>query len=179
MHDQDHIHPEDLALWRLWTSRQGDGASRGCPTPVELGASIEGRCSAGEAAAIESHLAACAQCALAVSDIRSMAPQQGQTLVFVPPQVIDAARGLVPASTVTHRRLRVSPLRLGADWGMAAAAAVLICLTGYQLGMAAQSPPQVSDASVLTAMSFGLVDETDTSDDALVLLTAGNGKEQP
>ena len=178
MHDQDHIQPEELALWRQWRGRH-DSAAAVCPGALDLASLIDGQCSSEQAAMIESHVASCANCALALSDIRAMAPEQGQTLLFVPPHVIDAARRLMPASSVNRTPLRVSPLRLGAGWGVAAAAAIAICLGGYQLGMAAQPQPLVSDASLLTAMSFGLVDERDSGEDALVLLTAGNGKEQP
>jgi anti-sigma factor RsiW len=182
MNEHDQQHPDDQVLWQRWRVETGDTGPHemsGCPSPVDLAAFIDGRAAPEQAARLNDHLAMCASCALALSDVRLLAPEQGQTMTFVPPRVIDAARGLVSdsrAEVITARRLALR-LRLGAGWGLAAAASLAICLTGYQLGQASIAQPQIDDAAVLTAMSFGIFDAEEDSSDGLSLLTAPDNSE--
>ena len=60
-------------------------------------------------------------------------------------------------------------LRRG-GWGLAAAAAVAVCVGGHQLGMTSYRHRETATSSLAEAMSFGAIDGTDEID--LILLSS-------
>jgi hypothetical protein len=97
--------------------------------------------------------------------------------------MIKRACGLVADSTdsapVIRRRLTLAgAIRVGTGWGVAAAAAIALGLGGYQLGQATGPGSRVSDAEVVTAMSFGLLDDSRNQDEPLIVLASSTGAAQ-
>lgn len=187
MNEHDAIQPDDAAVWRQWrdqTGRASDAAQAmdDCPSALDLAAFIDGRCDAAAKARIESHLIACAMCQAAMADVTAALQVLNESPAFVRPQALERARRLVSASSpevivISHRLSVTRAMRIGTGWGVAAAAALAIGLGGYQLGQAAGPSVQLSEDAVLTAMSFGLLDDSASDDDGSILLASSTGGE--
>src|SRR6185436_11958214 len=66
-----------------------------CPTQLELAAYIDGRVDEQLAERIDVHLVRCAECLSLVRETRSIQSEQSDSLIFVPPHVLDAAMSLM------------------------------------------------------------------------------------
>ncbi len=138
---------------QLW--RRIDGAlprePSACVSPLELAGFADDRLSDQDRQAVEGHLADCGACREALLDI---AGADREARAFVPPSVIDAAKGLVGRSRDDAGRWILGTIgALGA-----AAASIAICFVGYRVGSAWYGPDEIlAEEALLSEMSFGLL----------------------
>jgi anti-sigma factor RsiW len=188
MNPHDANQPDDNALWRQWRDHFSRASSAvpitdECPSAVDLAAFIDGRWDRATAARMEAHAITCVSCAALAADVKAIEQSIRHTPPFIHPRMIERACGLVADSTdsapVIRRRLTLAgAIRVGTGWGVAAAAAIAIGLGGYQLGQATGPGSRVSDAEVVTAMSFGLLDDSRNQDEPLIVLASSTGAAQ-
>lgn len=128
--------------------------SSACPEPTILSAWIDGGLDAPTAAAIEAHLAGCAECVETVREVRAVlaAPRErGPATFALQRAVADALRG--------RHRHDEPPLVLVLRWTLAAAAAVAACWIGFHAGTGvAPSTSRPSVDPLVDTMTFGLLD---------------------
>jgi hypothetical protein len=188
MNQHDANQPDDNALWRQWRDHLGRSGSSAptvdeCPSALELAAFVDGRCDQATVARIESHAINCLVCAALTADVKAIEEAICHTPPFVHPRMLERARGLVADSSdsvpaISRRLTLAGAIREGTGWGVAAAAAIAIGLGGYQLGQATGPGSRVSEAQVVTAMSFGLLDDSRSQDEPLIVLTSSTGAAQ-
>src|SRR5262245_35265455 len=70
-----------------------------CPTALELAAYIEGRADELLVDRMDVHLARCPACLELVRQIRSAEVESSDSMIFVPPHLLEAAMGLVPGES--------------------------------------------------------------------------------
>lgn len=134
-----------------------------CPALVDLAAYLDSRAAENEADAIELHLANCSTCLEMVREYGLMQAEDDQSLMLVPPRVIEHAMALMPARSTSHWWIT-------SRRAAAIAATVAICAVGYQVGAAIAMPSASLSATDENANAFlGLFedDEADSADDLL------------
>ncbi len=132
-----------------------------CPPALELAAWVDGRAAGPDAQAVETHLAACGICREAVAGIRQARADVAGSLIGVPANVIAAAKTLVEP-VPARSGLRIADWLQVGGWGMAAAASIVICVVGYQVGSGRPMlDTAATDDILLSEMSFGLLDVGD------------------
>lgn len=169
--------PNELRLWRAYAP--GDSAAAGsCPEAVDLASYIDGRLDVEKAAAMEAHLAACESCLETVIDMRHVASERAAGFI-APAAAAVRAKSLVPHGAA-QRDVYLAALRhwLAPDWKLwgrraaVAAAGLVLCITGYQIG-SLSTPDLVvnnSDQLLLAEASFGLFSTAQGVDDTLLPL---------
>lgn len=139
-------------------------AARGdCPEPAELSAYLDNRCTPSEQQSIESHLADCPVCLIAISETRLLLQSEFES---APPQVLDSAKSLVKlmpieAGNLSRMRIALRPL--------AAAAALGICALGYITGVGFKTEAMSSDR-LAHEMSFGVFESLEDEEQEFELL---------
>ncbi|MHC5022688.1 MAG: anti-sigma factor family protein [Planctomycetota bacterium] len=131
-----------------------------CPDALTLASYLDGRAGPAERQSVESHLAACPECLLAVREARSIAGADPSS-IEVPPGVLAAARALVDhdaasAGDAMRRRLVFPDWRAAARWSVAAAAMLIICLLGYQAGLSSLPESERTVPVATEDLSFGV-----------------------
>jgi len=173
----------DCERWRRFNELSNGAASISCPTDIEFAAWIDNRIDdATRREMIESHLASCPVCMQAVLEVRQSLASQADSLVFVAPEILAAAKALVsPTEIDVHvvRHVRLSRSMGIARWSGAAAASVLIGIIGWQAGEATNVPGESivagavanADANLdddglpVSELSLGALDDIEDEDD--------------
>jgi len=190
-----HNHPKNDARGpRRLVSEPGEAvrafSAASCPTPLELAAYIDGRADEQLAERIDVHLVRCAECLALVREARSIQSEQSDSLIFVPPHVLEAAMSLMKGEskqtcgvvggdafqTRTARR-RIALWISITQRGAAAAAAIAIGVLGHHVGASLSTPAALASAAdsstqTSTDLSFGLdpaVDDLSTETDLLTI----------
>ena len=140
------------------TAERGD-----CPEPADLAAYLDDQCSSEQQQSIESHLANCAVCLIAIAETRFLIDSD---IEAAPKQVIDSVKSLVKPMTIeagnlSRMRFTLRPL--------AAAAALGICALGYITGVGIKAEAMSSD-QLAHEMSFGVFESLEDDEQELELL---------
>lgn len=156
----------------------GDAAPAPCatgPDLMELAEYVDGRVSDRRRQVIEAHLVSCDACREAVADAsEARLERDGSPLVFVSPSVIEAAAALVSGDLAARGRAHahiLKEVRASPQWitivrrGVAVAALIAICFAGHAVGTLISGATANSSDSLGVAMSFGLTDSSDQSND--------------
>lgn len=193
-HQQNNAHEP-----RRSTSEPGEAvrafAAVSCPTPLELAAYIDGRADEQLAERIEVHLARCAMCLASVREMRIAQSESSDSLIFVPPHVLEAAMNLVQGEshqsweevggdafqTRTARR-RIALWISITQRSAAAAAAIAIGVLGHHVGASLTKSDAVvssvdADSQTEHDLSFGLVPTADDLSSNTDLLTIDSNEE--
>jgi anti-sigma factor RsiW len=144
----------------------GIGDRETCPEPMELAAFADGRIGADARVPLARHIAQCDRCSDAVSGVRSA---DDDALTFVPAHVLHRAKSLVtlPAEITVVRRQKW--LTRGLQGLVAAAAALAICVVGYQVGASLNGADREPADQLAIELSFELFDESSVNEDELQL----------
>lgn len=158
----DQFSQSDEQIYSSYLARKAVVTSE-CPNPADLAAYIENRCTPSEQESIDSHLAECSDCLIAISQTRLLLDSD---IEAAPQRVIDSAKSLVePQSLETgnwsRMRIALRPL--------AAAAAIGICVLGYQAGTGIEVQALSSD-QLAYELSFGVFETLEDDEQEFELL---------
>jgi len=161
-----HPEPDNVEARRLWAQLRASLPPRGpCAPEGDLAAYVEGRMASAARQALETHLAACADCLSAVREARAIAAEAAPGAA--PPAVIAAARSLVADPAASG--WRISDWLAAGRWVAATAASIAICLVGYRAGTISFVTDGAVGDALASNMSFGVFD-ADDDDDGLGVL---------
>lgn len=161
------FHPDERRLW----DRARAGAPDGFPDvdALEIAAWLDGRLDEAAAADLEARLARSPEARAAATDARAALDRLAEARPLVPAHVLDAGRDLLPEPALVHSARpwsgRGGVLRLA----LSSAAAIAICVLGYQAGLTASAPADAGEAALASEMTFGAFDDSVLDDPDLDL----------
>lgn len=158
-----------------------DGRRAACPASLDLAAWVDGRAAEAERSEIERHLTECPICLTAVAAAAQVLDEAERSPAVLPPALAERVRAVVVAEAATPALgtpdrgwwRSASPAVRWLTRSAAAAAAVAVCVVGYEAGRAA--PPATSEVALARAVSFGLLDDETIDDTGLALLIVSEG----
>lgn len=135
----------DRALWRRYRMGAATGATPGAPDPALIASYLDGGLDDSERAAVEAWLAATPDALDAlIGTQRSLADGARP---IVPPALIRGAKALVVPAASRQRpadRSRggsaLASLLRTFEWSGVAAAVIVVCVAGFQLGLSSAAP---------------------------------------
>jgi len=152
MSNRQQNDPMEQRLWERMSPATPAQAGP-CPDPLLLAAYVDGTATDAEVQRIDAHLAACPACMAAIGEIRSLL---AASPMLAPKPVLEQAKALVPAATVTATHTRWSAI---GRWAAAAAAAVIVGYLGFVAGHATWLSREALADTLVCETSFGLADE--------------------
>jgi anti-sigma factor RsiW len=129
--------------------------SESCPSQMELAGYLDNRLADVDRRRLEDHLAICDECLEMVCEARTLLDVTGTP--DVPASVAAQAKALRRPSPTT-RQHQHGPLRFVGEWGLAAAAAIVLCFLSYQAGTRSGEAPATGADELISVVSFGALD---------------------
>lgn len=140
---------------------------------MTLAAYLDGRLDDPPVAAIEAHLAACDTC---LETVRQTRATLAAGPAFLSEPALARARSLASPGAL-ERRPAVVMIERACRWGLAAAAAIAVCVSGYTIG-AATTPAAPGIDGLAADLTFGVIDAGDDEDIERVLLAMVNREDE-
>lgn len=154
--EEPNEHQQAKRLWRHYRSQVGSSGE--CPDALLLASFVDGRCPEQDVQGMEHHLALCSTCLETVTLLRDPTLRSSE----VPSFVVEQGKSMVgqPASTPVRNQdaSRGWSWEWGLQWTALAATCAVICVVGFNLGMAVQQTQMQVDQLVVSEMLFGLGD---------------------
>ncbi len=162
-------------------------ATNSCPSLMDLASFVDGHASQEVAQSIAAHMETCAVCREAHRDHQEFSRNE-QQLLFVPPQVIAKAMALIgddaekkyldiqagetvmAGAGVSQQRRRLAVFTFTLWRGAAAAALIGVCVLGHHIGASIPASNRPSSESLVSAVSFGVLESEDQAKIELELL---------
>ena len=135
--------------------------SEACPPLLELASYLDGRLAADARMRVEAHLARCDDCLEAICETRTLMSVPGTPDVRA--LIVERARSLRSGDppVIETTPWRIGPWLAVGQWGVAAAAAIALCLFSYRAGTASAGNEAEASDEFVNAVSFGAFDLDD------------------